>query len=186
MMKDLPAAIAPPGLSSDWTALMTDHASAVTQFVASARRFSGGAWTRPLAPGKWSPAEITSHVSETYTVLRSELEGGQGMQLRASRWQRWLFRHTMLPGILRGGAFPVGARAPREIRPREIHEDLVSALAALTTGADGFVRELSARAAERRIRLSHAYFGPLTVRQTFQLVVVHTRHHARQLEGAAR
>jgi len=185
MTNDLAAETVPPRLSSDWTDLMVDHASAVAEFVESARRFPGGAWTRPLAPGKWSPAEITSHVTETYIVLRSELEGGPGMRLRGSRWQRWLFRHTMLPRILRGGPFPVGARAPREIRPREIEIDPAIALSALTVRADAFARELSARAADRRLRLNHAYFGPMSARQSFRLAAVHTRHHARQLAAAA-
>jgi DinB family protein len=165
---------------------MTDHASAVAEFVESALRFPGEAWIRPLAPGKWNPAEITSHVTETYTVLRSELDGGPGMRLRGSRWQRWLFRQTILPGILRGGAFPSGARAPREIRPREIQDYPAGALDALVAGADEFARELSARAADRRLRLTHAYFGPMSARQSLLLMAAHTRHHARQLEAAAR
>jgi hypothetical protein len=172
-------------MTRDLAVEITDHASAVRQFVESARRIPDPAWTRPLAPEKWSPAEITSHVTETYTVLRRELGGGPGMRLRGSGWQRWLFRHTMLPGILRGGTFPLGVRAPREIRPREIQEDPVSALAALAAGADAFARELSARAADRQLRLSHAYFGPMSARQSLLLVAVHTRHHARQLEVAA-
>jgi len=161
--------------------LMKNHASAVGEFVESAQRFPDPAWTRPLAPGKWSPAEITSHLTQTYKVLCRELHGEPGMQLRGSRWQRWLFRRTILPGILRGGVFPVGARAPKEIRPSEIQHDPVAALPALTAGADAFVRELSARAADRRLRLSHAYFGPMSALQSLRLATVHTRHHARQL-----
>ncbi|HEV7365852.1 MAG TPA: DinB family protein [Gemmatimonadales bacterium] len=165
---------------------MADHASAVSELVGAARRFSDGAWTRALAPGKWSPAEVTSHVIEAYEVLRRELSGGPGMQLRGSRLQRWVLRRTMLPAILRGRPFPTGARAPRETRPRELHADPTAALAALEVTADAFTRELMARSADRRLRLSHAYFGPMSARQSLQLAAVHTRHHARQLEGAAR
>jgi DinB family protein len=175
----------PPGPSSDWSQLLGDHASAVGQFVEAARRFPAEAWTRALAPGKWSPAEITSHVAEAYEVLRGELGGGPGMRLLGSPLQRWLLRHTMLPRILRGRPFPAGARAPREIRPREIQDDPAIALAALVAGADAFARDLSARAADRRLRLSHAYFGPMSARQSLQLAAVHTRHHARQLAAAA-
>jgi uncharacterized damage-inducible protein DinB len=165
---------------------MTDHASAVSEFVEAARRIPRGAWTQELAPGKWSPAEITSHVAEAYEVLRRELSGGPGMRLLGSPLQRWLLRRTMLPGILRGRPFPVGARAPSETRPREVQMDPTSTLATLEVKADAFARELSARVADRRLRLSHAYFGPMSARQSLQLVAVHTRHHARQLEAAAR
>ena len=170
--------------SSEWPVLMTDHASAIREFLELARRLPDAAWTRPLAPGKWSPAEITSHVTEAYRVLRRELEGGPGMQLRGSRWQRWVFRLTILPRILRAGTFPVGARAPREIRPNDIQKDPAGALPALAAEADAFARELSARAADRRLRLSHAYFGFMSARQSLRLATVHTRHHARQLATA--
>ena len=163
--------------------MLRDHAAAVSQFVDAAQRFPEAAWSRALAPGRWSPAEITSHVIEAYKVLRRELGGGPGMQLRGSRIQRWLLRRTMLPGILRGRPFPAGARAPRETRPRELHADPASALAALETTASAFARDLSALQADRRLRLNHAYFGPMTGRQSLQLAVVHTRHHARQLGG---
>lgn len=166
--------------------MMRDHASAVSEFVGAGRRFPGGAWTQALAHGRWSPAEITSHVAEAYDVLRRELSGEPGMQLLGSPLQRWLLRRTMLPRILRGRPFPAGVRAPRETRPHELHADPTSALAALELKADAFARELSAQVSDRRLRLSHAYFGPMSARETLQLVAVHTRHHARQLEGATR
>ena len=162
-----------------------DHASAVSDFVGAARRFPGEAWTQALAPGKWSPAEITSHVTEAYEVLRRELKGGTGMQLLGSPLQRWVLRRTMLPAILRGRPFPAAARAPREIRPRGVLADPTSALAALEVTAGAFAQELGARAADRRLRLSHAYFGQMSAWQSLQLAAVHTRHHARQLEAAA-
>lgn len=92
--------------------MMRDHASAVSEFVGAGRRFPGGAWTQALAHGKWSPAEITSHVAEAYDVLRRELSGEPGMQLLGSPLQRWLLRRTMLPRILRGRRLP-GTMASR-------------------------------------------------------------------------
>jgi len=175
---------APKGLPSDWIHLAADHADAVAEFMQAAGRFSPGRWMQPLAPGKWSPAEVTSHVAESYHVLRSELGGAAGMRLRLSPWQRWLLRHTMMPRILRGSPFPAGARAPAEIRPRTIEQDPSAGLAMLAAGAEAFVQELSARAAGQRVRLTHAYFGQLSARQSLQLVAVHTRHHARQLAAA--
>jgi hypothetical protein len=173
------------GSAADWADLRSDHAAALSQFLGAARRFAGPAWPRALAPGKWSPAEITSHVIQAYAVLRGELRGEPGMRLRGSWLQRWILRHTMLPAILRGRPFPAGARAPREIRPQELQENPDSALALLGVAADQFEQELIARVGDRRLRLSHAYFGPMSARQSLQLAAVHTRHHARQLEAAA-
>lgn len=141
---------------------------------------------RPLAAGKWSPAEVTSHVSEAYQVLRTELAGGPGMRLLGSPLQRWLLRHTMLPRLCRGKPFPPGVWAPRETRPREVKDVPAVALQGLETLARGFSQELTSRAQAGKVRLSHAYFGPLSPRQGLQLLIVHTRHHARQLARAGR
>ena len=99
-------------LLTEWDSLVTDHAAAVQQFLAAAQQLPPGAWSRPLAEGKWTPAEVTSHLTESYRVLRSELAGGPGMALRLRRVQRWVLRHTILPRILSSGLFPAGARAP--------------------------------------------------------------------------
>jgi uncharacterized damage-inducible protein DinB len=171
-------------LPADWATLATDHRAAIQQFAAAARQVPSASWTQPLGAGKWTPAEVTSHLAESYRILRAELAGGPGMAFRLPRVQRWLLRHTLLPRILRSGHFPAGARAPRETRPRDIIEDVPTALRALTSEADAFGEELSARAKERRVRLSHAYFGPMSARQTLRMVAVHTRHHAGQLAAS--
>jgi hypothetical protein len=172
------------GLSRDWASLVADHAGAVEQFVGAAERFTPAAWMEPLAPGKWSPAEVTSHVREAYQVLRCELGGGGGMRLLGSSLQRWLLRRTVVPRLIAGRPFPPGVRAPKETRPREILEDPAAALSRLEVEAQAFTQELTTKAAAGNIRLTHAYFGPLSARQGLQLLTVHTRHHARQLAAA--
>jgi hypothetical protein len=172
-------------LSPDWEVLLSDHAAAVKQFREAARRWESSTWTQPLAPGKWSPAEVTSHVTEAYQTLRTELGGGAGMRLLGSPLQRWVLRRTLLPRLCRGKPFPPGVRAPRETRPREVEEDLALALSKLDTLAMAFAQELTTQAAARKVRLTHAYFGSLSARQGLRLLIVHTRHHARQLAGTA-
>jgi hypothetical protein len=168
----------------DWAALVARHSAAVEEFLHSSRRIPSAHWTQPLGPGKWTPAEITSHLCESYQILRQELAGGPGMQLRLRWYHRWVFRYTLLPRILSSGNFPTGARAPRETRPRKVTLDPKTALLALSTQADAFVQELSDRARGGRVRLTHAYFGSMSARQSLILVTVHTAHHARQLAAA--
>ena len=43
------------------------------------------------------------------------------------------------------------------------------------------VQELSDRMRTGRVRLTHAYFGRMSARQSLTMATVHTRHHARQL-----
>jgi uncharacterized damage-inducible protein DinB len=172
--------------TGDLHALAEDHRAALSQFLATARRIPAQSWTTPLAPGKWSPADITSHLAQSYRVLRAELAGGKGMALRLPYWQRWILRRRFLPGILAGKGFPPNARAPKETRPRDNLTDAREALRILADEAEGFARELAARAGSERVRLTHAYFGAMSARQSLQLVTVHTRHHARQLERVPR
>jgi hypothetical protein len=171
-------------LPPDWDSLLADHSNAVAEYMTAAGRFASPDWMRPLAPGKWTPAELTSHVTEAYRVLRAELGGATGMRLLGSRLQRLVLRYTLLPRLLAGRPFPAGVRAPRETRPREIVEEPGDALSMLGDLAEAFIRELTTRAAGARIRLTHAYFGPLSPRQGLRLLTVHTRHHARQLSSA--
>jgi hypothetical protein len=124
---------------ADWGPLVAEHSAALQEFVLLARRVSPDQWNKPIAPGKWTPAEIVSHLSESYQVLRGELAGSPGMELRLSR---------------------------------------------LSTDADAFVQELF-DPSRRSARLTHAYFGAMSARQSLRLVTVHTRHHARQIAAVS-
>jgi uncharacterized damage-inducible protein DinB len=170
---------------NDWAALVSRHSAAVDEYLARCRRIGASRWAIPIAAGKWTPAEMTSHLTESYRILRGELAGGPGMQLRLRRLHRIVLRYTVLPRILGKGDFPPGARAPRETRPREVELDAGIALRELSHQADSFVQELSDRARDTRVRLTHAYFGSMSARQSLVLVTVHTQHHARQLAAAA-
>ena len=170
---------------SDWGRLVARHSAALEEFALALRRIQPERWMSPIGPGKWTAAEIASHLSESYRVLRSELAGGPGMQLRLRWLHRWLLRYTLLPRILSSGKFPAGARAPRETRPREVQPDPKLALLMLRSQADAFMQELSDQVRGRPVRLTHAYFGSMTARQSLLLVIAHTRHHAQQLTAAA-
>jgi hypothetical protein len=166
---------------AEWAALVAGHAAALQGFVLTSSRVPPHLWTRPVTAGKWTPAQIANHLIESYRVLRGELGGAPGMQLRLGPAKRWLLRRTLLPRILLTGNFPAGAKAPKETRPGDRNADPASCIQALTAEAEGFVQELTERSRRGRVRLTHAYFGRMSARQSLLLVTVHTRHHARQL-----
>jgi DinB superfamily len=169
---------------SEWDRLVRDHAGACAEYRSVALAFDADRWIRPIAPDKWSPAEVTSHVVQAYRVLRGELAGAGGMRLIGSRLQRLILRHTMLPRLLAGNPFPAGVRAPRETRPRDVQGDQQVALSELDHLVAQFTEELTVRAATAPVHLTHAYFGPLSASQGIRLLTTHTRHHARQLAAA--
>jgi len=168
-----------------WEVEATAHADAVAQFAAAARAIPASQWQAPLATGKWSPAEITAHVTEVYVVLRREIAGGAGMRMRGSAFRRWLLRHLVLPRLLAGRSFPPGVRAPAETRPVTAAADQASAIASLEQVASQFVVELTDRQAVGPVWLTHAYFGRGPALYALRLVTVHLRHHMRQLPRAA-
>ena len=173
-------------LPAEWARLLNDHARAIEEYRTAAESLDQAAWLAPIAPGKWSPAEVTAHVAEAYRVLSAELGGADGMCLRGSRIQRLLLRYTILPRLLAGKPFPPGVRAPREVRPTEVIGDPSLAVATLVERAEQFIGELTTRATMPAVRLTHAYFGRLSPRQGLKLSTVHTRHHAQQLAAIQR
>jgi hypothetical protein len=171
--------------TSRMTRSRTLHDDAVAAYVARARALEELTWSAPLQPGKWSPAEITQHLTLTFEVLTRELRGGPGMRVRVKPLKRLLLRLTLVRRMLRGGPFPRGAPAPRELRPEPVpgvtRED---ALAAMTQRAAAFV-ELAGRthAAGRPRSLTHAYFGAMSLPDAMLMSARHVEHHTRQLRG---
>ena len=90
----------------------------------------------------------------------------------------------MVPKILRGGAFPAGARAPRETRPAAANPDKAAAIAAFRSRAAQFDAVASnTQATKPRVRLTHAYFGKASVKNSVLLCARHVQHHLKQLGG---
>lgn len=166
-----------------------DHAlaiqqEAVTEFVETAEAVPEEAWARPLAEGKWTPAQICDHLNITFDVLLDDLAGGAGMKILPKRWQLLMLRWSVLPKLLRGAPFPQ-VRAPREIVPAEEpaadlpREDAISSFRDL---ADRF--EDAAYKAYRhdpKTTLNHAYFGRCTLDKAVLLCARHIQHHQKQL-----
>ncbi len=167
-----------------WEEALEVHAAAAAELAAAARAVPAAAWERPVGEGKWTPAQIVAHLNLTYEVLLRELGGGAGMAVRTAAWQRALLRLLLVPRLLRGGSFPRGARAPRELRePEGAPQD--GAVAAFRALSDRFAAS-AAEVRERRpdARLSHAYFGTAPVADGVLLCARHIQHHRRQLAAA--
>jgi len=159
-------------------ALLSDHAAAVREFVAAARRASHR-WLTPRAEGKWTPAQETQHVVLSYREFLRQLSDTTPMRVRTGVVRRRVARLVGLTSILWRKRIPVAVNAPREARPPWIEtppEDLIPVLEAL--GRDFEQQFRRTWHAEPRRRMSHYIFGTLTLDQGLRLVTVHTRHHA--------
>jgi len=103
------------------------------------------------------------------------------MQIRTKLWQRVLLKVTMVPRILAGRGFPVGARAPRETRPALTSTDQGAAIAFRDRAGRFEVAAAEAQSGRPRTRLTHAYFGRMSLRDSVLICARHIQHHQKQL-----
>lgn len=164
-----------------WRAAVDEHHAAVAAYIETAERLSPDAWTQPWAPGKWTPAMITEHLSMVYRTFVQEVRGGAGMKLKLTPVHRALLKLLLLPHMLFHRTFPRGARAPREVRPAGDGLPRHQALAELRVLAEEFEQEATrARAAGRR-HVTHPYFGNIDITRGMRFAAVHVEHHTRQI-----
>ncbi len=152
------------------------------EFVAAAEAVPEAAWQHSPGADKWSPAQIAEHLRITYEVMLRELRGGQGVRVRLGWFQRLVLRQGVMRRILRGGVFPKGAPAVRELRPGGGPFERRATLAELGTLTDDFASEI---AANRNARLSHPFFGKLGAASGLRILAAHNRHHRGQLPTSA-
>lgn len=161
---------------------LRENRSAVDDFAATSAALPPSDWLRPIAPGRWTPAQIAEHVVLTYEVAARARAGGEPLRPRVGPLFQRVLRWVLLPHILFHRSFPVRAVAPREVRPSEgIDQAAVGARL-----AEAMARAERAFVGEGRDVMDHPYFGPLGGARLLRLAAVHTEHHRRQLEGLAR
>lgn len=152
---------------------------AVHELIRLAESLDDDSWRRPRAVGKWSPAEEITHVGLVYEVLARELAGGTGLRLRGNRWRRMVWRWVAMRTVLVEGQIPRAVHAPREVRPVVVDPDRTAVLDGLRARWERFEAELDRARRERPgARVTHPFFGALTLAQASRFAAVHTRHHA--------
>ncbi len=162
-----------------------DHAAAVQEFVELARALPAERWERPRAPGKWTPAQETKHLSLGYAAFLRDLNGEAVMRLRGRWWQRLIWRWRILPRILSEQRLPVAVRASRVSRPDDHPGDRPTLLGELEEAAATFqTRVLETHQRTPRRRVTHPFFNRLSLEQLLRLSAVHTRHHGAFLRAS--
>jgi len=161
-----------------WERASEEHRNAVRGFAATARGLAPEAWSRPRAPGKWSPAQVAEHLVLAYEVIGRELDGGEGARIVVTGWRQRVLRWVVLPHVLFHRSFPLRAVSPRETRPHEASADRAAVLERMCTLADRVEHGLAAR---RDARLTHPYFGPVPALTALRFCAVHVEHHRRQI-----
>lgn len=162
---------------------MTDNQRAVERFAAACRAVSASAWPEPVAPGKWSPAQVAEHVAVAYELSRKAITG-QFPGRAAPAFLRPLVRRFFLAPVLRRGAFGRRAKAPGVFLPGPVSSTPESAAARVTETATAFEQLLAETARSGTDRVNHPFFGTVPLADYLRLQAIHTNHHLRQLPGA--
>ena len=163
---------------------LEDHRAAIRQFVGKAEALSATQWLTPRGDGKWTPAQETRHLVLTYEAFVRDLQDIDRMRLRGTPLQRWIWKLFGLASILWRKRIPVAVRAPSVIRPDEITTPAPDLLAALRDGVarfEGVFTDKWRREPARRV--SHPFFGLITLDHAVRIAAVHARHHAAFLPG---
>jgi hypothetical protein len=159
------------------------HREALHAFIATAQGLPAEGWNDARADEKWSAAQVGEHLRLTYVTVRAELAGGDGFRVRTRGWQQRLFRFLYLPRILRGGRFPKGVPATREIRPGPGPYDREELLEALRSEGEAFLRDASAAHGSAGAKVTHPFLGGMSVLDGVRFAAQHIRHHHAQIDG---
>jgi hypothetical protein len=161
------------------------HRSAVQRFLAALGAVPDARWSEPAAPEKWSAPQIAEHLSLIYVGIIAELRGGPGIRVRVKGLKRIMIRLLVMPGFLREGKIPPGVKTPREAAPGAGDPDRGAVVARFTALAEEFERVMAAKMAEERgrgrARVTHPFFGSLSLAQGLRFIEVHIRHHTKQV-----
>jgi hypothetical protein len=169
---------------ADIQSVLTENRTAVATFLATARAVLPEAWNQAGSPGKWSPRQLTEHVALAYEVSTAALKG-KFPGASAPRLLRPLIRTLFLNPVLRNGRFGRAAKAPGPFRPSDSSAPAATLLPRLQHAADTLEAELAAELAQGREAFEHPFFGRVALVDYLRLQAIHTRHHCRQLPGAA-
>lgn len=161
---------------------LDDHHSAIVSFLMVAAAVPDDRWTVPRAEGKWTPAEELEHIALSYEAFARDLRGGEPMRLIGKRWQRFIWRAVAMRRIIKSGRMPRAVSAPREVRPTGAPVSREAAMARVERASSDFERVFEAvwRDSPQR-KVTHPYFGWMSLGDAARLVSVHTAHHTRFL-----
>lgn len=164
-----------------WDDALAEHAAVLSAFIRAMEAVPAPQWQVSPGATTWSAAALALHVADSYAFGREAAFGRAAMRRRTPAPVAWFARTVLLPRLLASETFPRGARAPDEVVP-DPHAaaslDQAEMRVRLERVAAEAVDALQEAARTRpRVRITHAYFGPLRPLLAMRLLSAHTRHH---------
>ena len=169
---------------TDRAAVITSSHDAVSAFVGAARAVPTAKWAIPRAPGKWSPAQVTEHVTFTYEQSLLMLRGTYDEPAPVGPFTQMLARWLFLPVLFKREKFGKGLQAPDFIRPTMSPPSSTTLLNRLEGAAHDLEADLAAASNSNGPSIAHPVFGHLPLGHLVHFLAIHTNHHTPQVTPA--
>ena len=166
---------------ADVNDVLAANRAAVIDLVAAAER-AAATWTTPRAPGKWSPSQVVEHVARGLEEGANVVSGAPKIAMPPA-FLRPLFR-LFFNRILKKDAFPKGFKAHKALAPTSGPATPAEARVRLESAFARFDQECRRQAAGGQHVVSTG-FGAVSVVDLVRFNTLHTRHHCKQMPGAA-
>ena len=167
---------------ADINDVLAANRAAVSDLVAAADR-SAATWTAPRAPGKWSPSQVVEHVTRGFEEAANVVSGAPSIPMPPA-FLRPLLRLFFFNRFLKKDAFPKGFKAHKAMNPASGPATPAEARVRLEGALARFDQECRRRAASGQHLVSTG-FGTVSVEDFVRFNALHTRHHCKQMPGAA-
>lgn len=162
---------------SDLAAAIGENRAQVEHFVATVLA-ERGAWTTPVRPGKWSPAEVCEHIVLSYRKTVALVRGDAAGYPEGPRLLRPLLRRVLMNRVIKRGAFMGRAKTFEALTPGDVTarpNDGVERLREAVAECETALRALGQTPVE------HPMFGAVPAADYLRFLAAHTRHHRSQL-----
>jgi hypothetical protein len=163
---------------ADITAALTACHDATEQLIAAGEAL-GGAWSKPRAPGKWSPSQVVEHVARSLEESANVAAGRPAAFPKIPAIFHPIIRTVLFRRVLKNAAFPK-ARTNKAMDPISGPATVLEGRVRLEMAQgrfDAACRELAGR--DGLVRTTT--FGPVPVADYIRFMEIHTRHHRKQI-----
>lgn len=153
---------------------------AATKFLSTARTVAKEEWAAPIAPGKWSPAQIVDHVATSTEVALKAIKGDKSVG-SFPRIFRAIPREMVFNSTIKKGAFPGKMRGPAIFAPSREHASLDASAERLERAIADLEAHVRDLAKAGKDTFEHGFFGRVKVADYIRFNGLHTDHHEQQL-----
>jgi len=166
---------------SDVNDVLAANRAAVIDLVSAAER-SAATWTTPPAPGKWSPSQVVEHVTRGLEEGANVLSGAPSISMPPALLRP--LARLYFNRILKKGVFPKGFKAHKAMNPATGPATPAEARVRLERALARFEEECRRRVASGQ-HVASTGFGTVSIEDFVRFSALHTRHHCKQMPGAA-